>query len=409
MARNQRKAVGWFRKAAANGHPEAQYYLGLRLACGIGVPKNSQEALKWFTLATLEEARWHRRDAPGPTEGLPLPWSCYNAELLGFPCLLRDRVTEAIKLFELAAHRGDTDAQFCLGYIYLTGFGVASDDEQALRWLQTAARQSHAEACFFLVYLYSNYSKILKKEIKGVPEADAESEKWFRKAVELNHPEALDHLAGHYYYGEKGVPKSHEEAARCAQMAATLGWGGSQAWLSYLYHSGEGVQRSDRLAAMWCRRAAEQGYAEMQCLLGELYSKGRGVPQDDREAFKWYRRAASHQGNWGKYELAELYFEGRGVSRDLRKAAMWYLAAAEVGYEEARYRLGQVYASGQGAPKDIVYAAAWLSLAPDVPGAPKEKAKLHKQMTAKQRAEARRLASVLDDEDMGRLNKNVYL
>ena len=147
----------------------------------------------------------------------------------------------------------------------------------------------------------------------------------------------------------------------------------------------------------------------MQCLLGELYSKGRGVPQDDREAFKWYRRAASHQGNWGKYELAELYFEGRGVSRDLRKAAMWYLAAAEVADEEARYRLGQMYASGQGAPKDIVYAAAWLSLAPYVPGAAKAKARLHKQMTANQRTEARRLASVLDDEIVGRWDKDAHL
>ena len=45
------KALTWFRKAAEQGHAEAQYNLGSHYYEGEAVPQNYAEAVKWFTQA----------------------------------------------------------------------------------------------------------------------------------------------------------------------------------------------------------------------------------------------------------------------------------------------------------------------------------------------------------------------
>jgi TPR repeat protein len=45
------KALGWYSKAAEQGHANAQYDLGLMYSEGNGVPQDNVEAYKWFTLA----------------------------------------------------------------------------------------------------------------------------------------------------------------------------------------------------------------------------------------------------------------------------------------------------------------------------------------------------------------------
>ncbi len=45
---NLSRALEYYLKAAAAGHPEAQYRLAICYQEGIGVEKNSNEALKWL-------------------------------------------------------------------------------------------------------------------------------------------------------------------------------------------------------------------------------------------------------------------------------------------------------------------------------------------------------------------------
>jgi TPR repeat protein len=49
--RNPATAVGWFEKAAAQGHILAQYNLGLAYARGSGVPPDAVKAGQWFRAA----------------------------------------------------------------------------------------------------------------------------------------------------------------------------------------------------------------------------------------------------------------------------------------------------------------------------------------------------------------------
>ena len=49
------EAVRWFRRAAEQEHPDAQYYLGLMYDKGRGVPQDYAEAVRWYRRAAEQE------------------------------------------------------------------------------------------------------------------------------------------------------------------------------------------------------------------------------------------------------------------------------------------------------------------------------------------------------------------
>jgi TPR repeat protein len=53
---------------------------------------------------------------------------------------------EARQWFELAAARGQAEAQYNLGVLYLNGQGIAQDEVQAYKWLDLAAATYTAKA-----------------------------------------------------------------------------------------------------------------------------------------------------------------------------------------------------------------------------------------------------------------------
>jgi TPR repeat protein len=53
VPRNDEEALKWFQLAAAQGHANAQYYLGLMYKDGQGTEKNFVEAYKWLSLSAV--------------------------------------------------------------------------------------------------------------------------------------------------------------------------------------------------------------------------------------------------------------------------------------------------------------------------------------------------------------------
>ena len=51
MPQSYSEAVNWLRKAAEQGHAQAQFNLGVCYALGNGVPQSYTEAVKWFRKA----------------------------------------------------------------------------------------------------------------------------------------------------------------------------------------------------------------------------------------------------------------------------------------------------------------------------------------------------------------------
>ena len=56
----------------------------------------------------------------------------------------------AVRWYSRAAHRGDPESQYDLGYMLLLGEGVAADRTEARRWLERAAANGHAGAAALL-------------------------------------------------------------------------------------------------------------------------------------------------------------------------------------------------------------------------------------------------------------------
>jgi TPR repeat protein len=61
---------------------------------------------------------------------------------------------EAAAWYKVAAEHGHAQAQWCIGNLYLKGFGVEKNPVEALKWYQSAAEQNVPEAQFTLGELY---------------------------------------------------------------------------------------------------------------------------------------------------------------------------------------------------------------------------------------------------------------
>lgn len=100
VTQNQEVAVRWYRRAAEQGYPGAQFNMGNCCQLGEGVEQNKEEAVYWY---------------------------------------------------RQAARQGDADSQYMLGLCYASGDGVAKNARKAIEWFKEASRQGHRLAQDILV------------------------------------------------------------------------------------------------------------------------------------------------------------------------------------------------------------------------------------------------------------------
>ena len=80
----------------------------------------------------------------------------------GMVAIKNGNYQEAIRIFRVAAEKGDKYAQHCLGVLLHKGLGIKKNHEESFKWMVLAAEQGLPQAKFDLGIL------IFKK--KGVPE-----------------------------------------------------------------------------------------------------------------------------------------------------------------------------------------------------------------------------------------------
>lgn len=110
---------------------------------------------------------------------------------------------DSLKNLRVAAEDGNAKAQYELGALYLSGAGgvVAMDQTSALKWIQLAANQEHAEAQALLGDIYN--SSIDGDFVKAA--------KWYRLAARQGVERAQFNLAQMYAVGE-GVEKDYVQS-----------------------------------------------------------------------------------------------------------------------------------------------------------------------------------------------------
>jgi uncharacterized protein len=152
-ARIRAEMVDLLRTAAHLGHPDAFYFLSH--LCPEGQERDAL-LLKAGELGSLEAQRdlgayYATGEWAGPKD-----------------------TALAIQWYRRAAERGHSDAQYNLGFMYVLGEGVQSDQEEGLRWLRLSAAQGEGAAMRLMADLYRN-------GYHGVPVDPLQAADWDRQ------------------------------------------------------------------------------------------------------------------------------------------------------------------------------------------------------------------------------------
>jgi TPR repeat protein len=236
-------------KKAINGDVDAQRELGNWYLNGLGVPKNYEEAMKWYRKAAAQGDVVAQDWLKQPEPVISPNGNNLNNHPSNLPPAKPNNATTDIKALWESASNGDAKAQCKLGFCYYHGRGVSKNYKEAVDWFRKAAAQGDAVGQDWLGYCY-------------------------------------DHAIG--------VPKDREEAITWYLKSAAQGYANAQNNLGDLYYyCGEGAGRDTAKAVMWYRMAAEKGFADAQINLAGCYLCGEGVHRDRESAVNWYQKAAA--------------------------------------------------------------------------------------------------------------------
>ena len=179
--------------------------LGFIYLKGSGVEVDLPQAIKWFTGAALK----------GCVD------SQYNLGFIHCELLRKSQSPHNFRLgsfwYNEAATAGHTLAQYNLGLIYMNGFGVERDKQEALKWFLSAAEKGHEFAQYNLGTFYMNGL--------GVEKDEQQAQKWFLSAAEKGYERARRNLEM-LWVNEGGIQKNEKEANKHIWMAIKQGYMG---------------------------------------------------------------------------------------------------------------------------------------------------------------------------------------
>ncbi len=99
----------------------------------------------------------------------------------------------AFEKYTKAAKAGHAEAQYKLGRMYSSGWGVEQNYQEAMRWWRQVAETGHTDAQYNLGQMYFF--------AKDVPQDYGQASYWWRQAAEAGHAEAQYNLGEMYEYG----------------------------------------------------------------------------------------------------------------------------------------------------------------------------------------------------------------
>ncbi|MDX1810597.1 MAG: hypothetical protein R3240_01500 [Gammaproteobacteria bacterium] len=389
------EAVTLLRPLVRQKDKDAAYLLGRMYEQGDGVSKDLEEAKRLFKIAAEqghEEAqqRLDIFDARGADQSVVVEW------------------------YLPAAHDGDTEAQYNLGFMYETGWGVPVNEKEAVKWYREAAEMQHDVAQLRLGMMTilgvgttanqqdgvdlirssaENGNRIAEAIIQDIydvgelkPEQSSRIIAGLRRILDEGEAKTLETLRKSLRDVHKRKPVVKTETAKLASPPARQ----KQQTFNIVKSVTKSQIKKDAKKTTAPTRAetttlskepkplahapkgsllqfylesAKRGDADAQYHLGAMYLKGDQVRRDREEGVYWIKLAAE-QG----HEMANTYMElwDEDVSTDALNATVginWLKESARDWNMDAVFNLGFLYESGRGVPVNFKRATKFYRFA----------------------------------------------
>ena len=269
-----------------------------------------------------------------------------------------ENMPSAVVWYLEMAEQGDKDAQYNLGSIYETGFGVNVDLKEAVKWYTKAALQGHQIAQLKLGMMYYLGKGIEQSTIKG--------NKWLREAAKSGNTLALllqDNVIAH----DVGKDVEPEKLIAKTLQAFDKGQINAEETLRLELQKIERARKNEaekaRFAGTVTGSAAKAGTVKNE--VPDFLNKNPQTLGPSEDSLSSIRRRALDGDAKAQYELGRMYETGNQVVENLEEAFKWYTASAAQDYSDAQYRLGLAYLYGVGTQQSTAQGGVWLKKARD--------------------------------------------
>ncbi|MCC0030788.1 MAG: sel1 repeat family protein [Brucellaceae bacterium] len=224
---------------AENGNAQAQVLLAEILARGLGVPRDDAGAAHWYREAALQ--------------GVPEAEFQYALLLLEGHFYEKDEM-EAMRLMRKAADAGNRLAQFNVAQLLVQERPGPAGMREALPYFRKAAEAGVPDAQYAL-------SQILSSGIANIIPDDEEALKWLTLAAQQNYDTAQVDL-GTWLVEGRGGQRDAKAGFRWLKLAADQGNVAAQNRVAKLYRAGVGVEADPVEAAAWYILARRAGLVD---------------------------------------------------------------------------------------------------------------------------------------------------
>lgn len=239
-------AVSWWKKAADALYPDADAWIGLFFAEGLGgLPQNQVSA----------DRRYERAVERG---------SSYGAIILGIEKYCKndiDNKNEAISLFEKAKSQGNPLAEQFLKSIREKGTDTNQDFRNRIDW-KKEMKKIPLDEMYYIAGINAYTGNIVQKD-------NSVAVRWWELATKAGNIKAKTMLGISYYTG-RGIGQNYTKAVELLKEAALSGNILAEFTLAKAYLAGNGVRYNRSVALELLRDAQNRGMKEAGNLADNL-------------------------------------------------------------------------------------------------------------------------------------------
>jgi TPR repeat protein len=369
---DERSALKWVERAAAQSLPRACVILGQWLEAGVGIEPNAAAARRCFERGAelgdpegmFRLGEMHRETIPQDyagaffwlSEAVQRGHSGAKVALGSMYEYGEGREIDPKRAFALYSEAADADdevAQMEVARCHADGVGTERNPELAFRRYQQAANLGFADAYRALGWAYANGLGVEKSIARAVDAYEravtlgsggaavalgslhlnngspADALKWFRKGEQLGYEDDVSHWIA------SALEAMKEAAAVPSPVMPSR-------------------ERSEPEELEPVRRAAASGDVKSMVTLGRCLIRGAGIAEDREAGMQWLRRAAATEDDEAICALAHELADDEPET-----AARLYERAAMRGHAEAQFFWGQCLEHGEGTGQDEKAAVTW--------------------------------------------------